>query len=133
MLYLMYKIGQVSKPSDRITYAHTLHAFSTLLTHIFTLTLHRHTIHPFSETYAHTQTLDTMANCEKSVDKMTYCLALRIFKTFFPFQIRVADKILDKHSSLFCVGGTDEEEYFLRLTPGANVIKLFTAVSYEFS
>ncbi len=42
---------------------------------------------------------------------------------------------LDKHSSLFVRSLIDGEEKksFIRLTPVANVIKLFTAVSYDFS
>jgi hypothetical protein len=40
---------------------------------------------------------------------------------------------MDKHSSLFCREISDSDDNsFSALTPGANVIKLFTAVSYEF-
>ncbi len=37
-----------------------------------------------------------------------------------------------KHSSLFCPLVSDEEKSLITLSPGTNVIKLFTAVSYEF-
>jgi hypothetical protein len=40
---------------------------------------------------------------------------------------------MDEHSSLFCREISDgDDNSFSALTPGANVIKLFTAVSYEF-
>ncbi len=38
-----------------------------------------------------------------------------------------------QHSSLVSRGMRDERKSFMTLTPGANVVKLFTAVIYEFS
>ncbi len=40
--------------------------------------------------------------------------------------------VVDKHSSLFCLTVSDEEKSFIRLTPGANPIKLFTVVIANF-
>ncbi len=40
---------------------------------------------------------------------------------------------MEKHSSLSAQHVSEEGKNIKTLTPGANVIKLFTAVSYEFS
>jgi hypothetical protein len=40
--------------------------------------------------------------------------------------------VKDKHSSLFCLSDIDEGKKFKKIAPEAKVIKLFTAVSYEF-
>jgi hypothetical protein len=49
-------------------------------------------------------------------------------------KIRLTGKNLQrKHSSLFCSSaGDDEETRFVRLTPGANVIKLFCQLFIDF-
>ncbi len=38
-----------------------------------------------------------------------------------------------KHNSLMVLIASNKEKSFIRLPPGANVVKLFTAVIYEFS
>jgi hypothetical protein len=43
--------------------------------------------------------------------------------------IRLVKKLFrEKHSSFFCFAFSDEEKRFIKLTPGPNVIKLFTSV-----
>jgi hypothetical protein len=37
----------------------------------------------------------------------------------------------DKHSSLFCLFVSVKEKGFMRVTPGQNVIELFTSALYE--
>ncbi len=49
------------------------------------------------------------------------------------YYTRLARLDWGKHSSLFVVLVGDEEKSFLTLTPGPNVIKLFTSVIYEYS
>jgi hypothetical protein len=39
--------------------------------------------------------------------------------------------VVDKHFSLFWVSVVTQEECYIAMTPGCNVIELFTAVIYE--